>query len=142
MRCKAGRMRRGRDLSRPYVLALAGLFCVGCAPRPTAPPAEARNPNLKLALGMPPRPVTSLDPTALTVRVTDAAGTPISGAALTLHLDMPAMPMGENVVAMRETAAGRYVGTGRFTMAGAWRVTALAVKGQERAAQVFPVEVR
>ncbi len=118
------------------------LLCAGCAPHPAAPPVEARNPKLNLALGMTPRPATSLDPTALTVRVTDAAGRPVSGAAVTLRLDMPAMPMGDNAVTTHETTAGTYAGTGRFTMAGAWRVTAAAAKGPERAAQTFPVEVK
>ena len=118
------------------------LLCAGCSPRTAAPLVEARNPKLNLALGITPRPATSLDPTALTVRVTDAAGKPVSGAAVTLRLDMPAMPMGENAVATHETRAGNYTGTGRFTMAGAWRVTATAAKGPERAMQTFPVEVK
>ncbi len=137
------RREKGRGRQRPHVLVLAGLaFCAGCAPHPAAPPAEARDPNLNLALEMTPRPVTSLDPTVLTVRVTDSAGKPVSGADIILHLDMPAMPMGDNAVAVRETASGRYAGTGRFTMAGEWRVTAAAVKGSGRAVRVFPVEVR
>ena len=134
------RIRLPQNWGRGGLLLL--LLCAGCAPRPSAPPAEARDPNLHLALDTTPRSVRSLDPTVLAVRVTDAAGRPVSGAAVTLHLDMPAMAMGDNAVAARETAVGIYAGTGRFTMAGAWRVTARAVKGQERATQVFPVEVR
>lgn len=97
---------------------------------------------MNLALDMTPRPVMSLDPTALTVRIRDAAGRPVSGATVTLRLDMPAMPMGRNEVRARETMAGAYAGTGRFTMAGAWRVAVTAVKGPERASRAFPVEVR
>lgn len=118
------------------------LLCAGCAPHPAAPPVETRNPNLHLALDMTPRPPTSLDPTVLTVRVTDAAGKPVSGATVTINLDMPAMPMGRNEVKAGETRAGTYVGMGRFTMAGAWRVTVTARKRSERATQGFPVEVR
>jgi len=123
-------------------LALLLVLCAGCAPHPAAPPAEARNPNLTLELDVAPRPATSLDPTRLTVRVTDAAGKSVSGADVTLRLDMPAMPMGENAVRTRETTAGTYAGMGRFTMAGAWRVTVTASKGPERATQAFPVGVR
>jgi hypothetical protein len=118
------------------------LLCVGCAPRPAVPPVEARNPKLNLALDMTPRRAASLDPTVLTVRITDAVGKPVRGAAVTLRLDMPAMPMGDNVVTTHQTTAGTYAGTGRFTMAGAWRVTAAASKGLERATRAFPVEVR
>jgi len=116
------------------------LFCAGCAPHPAAAPRP--NPRLNLALDRAPRPPMSLDPTFLTVRVTDAAGKPVTGASVSLRLDMPAMAMGDNVVAARETAPGTYAGTGRFTMAGAWRVTASAAKGPERASRAFPVEVR
>ena len=115
------------------------VLCAGCAPRPATPP-EARNPQMNLALEMTPRLPKSLDPTALTVRVTDAGGKAVSGATVFLHLDMPAMAMGRNEVKARETQAGVYVGTGRFTMAGAWRVTVTASKGSERATQVFSVK--
>ena len=103
------------------------------------------NPKLHLALDMTPRPVTSLDPTAFRVRITDAAGQPVRGAAVTVRLDMPAMAMGDNGITTRETTAGTYAGTGRFTMAGTWRVTVTASKGPERtmrAVQAFAVEVR
>ena len=118
------------------------LLCGGCAPRPAPPPVEALNPKLRLALDRTPRPLRSLDPTALTVRVTDAAGRPVRGAAVSLRLDMPTMPMGDNGVTTRETMAGTYTGTGRFTMAGAWHVTVTAAKGPERATQAFRLEVR
>ena len=121
---------------------LLTLLCAGCAPRAAAPPAGARDPRLNLALGITPRPILSLDPAALTVRVTDAAGRPVRGATVSLHLEMPAMAMGDNVVTTRETAAGSYAGTGRFTMAGTWRVTASATQGPARTERAFPVEVR
>ena len=139
------RLRRG-GFRLPQNWGQGGIFllilCAGCAPHSAAPPAEARNPKLNLALDIRPRSVRSLDPIALTVRVTDVAGKPVRGAVVTLRLDMPAMPMGDNGVTTREMAAGIYAGTGRFTMAGAWRVTASAAKGPERAVRAFPVEVR
>ena len=121
---------------------LLSLLCAGCAPHPAAPLVETPNASLQMALELTPRPATSLDPTALTVRIRDTAGKPASGAAVTAQLDMPAMPMGRNEVALHETRAGSYCGTGRFTMAGAWRVTVTAAKGPNRAVRAFPVEVR
>lgn len=97
---------------------------------------------MNLALDMTPHPATSLDPTRLTVRITDAAGKPVREADVALRLDMPAMPMGRNEIKARETQAGIYAGTGRFTMAGAWRVTVTAVKGPQRATQAFSIEAR
>ena len=55
---------------------------------------------------------------------------------------MPAMPMGDNTQTLRETRTGEYGGTGRFTMAGAWRVTVTAARGAQQAVQEFPMEVR
>jgi len=99
-------------------------------------------PKLNLTLDALPRPPLSLDPAPLTVRVTDAAGRPVAGAAVFLSLDMPDMPMGNNVAAAREMAPGVYRATGRFTMAGKWRVTASAARGASQASRAFPVEVK
>ena len=122
------------------------LLCAGCAPSPAVPSAAGatvtRGPKMDLTLDGLPRPVLSLDPASLTVRVTDAAGRPVAGAAVSLSLDMPDMPMGNNVAAAREMAPGVYRATGRFTMAGAWRVTASAARGASRASRAFPVEVK
>ena len=98
------------------------LLLTGCASHPAATP-DAFNPRLHLALETKPAPATSLDPTAFTVHVTDAAGQPVSGAKTTVRLTMPSMAMGDNPVTMSEQAAGTYAGTGRFTMGGAWRAT-------------------
>jgi len=118
------------------------LLCSGCAPHPPAPTREEPNPHLTLALGIAPRPATSLDPTVFTVRVTDAAGKPLSGVRVEVALAMPVMEMGRNAVVMQETRAGTYIGTGRFTMAGDWRATVTASQGGEHAARNFPVQVR
>ena len=126
------------------------LLFSGCAPHPArpslggpAPPATVtRGPKLNLTLDALPRPPLSLDPAPLTVRVTDAAGRPVAGAAVFLSLDMPDMPMGNNVAAAREMAPGVYRATGRFTMAGKWRVTASAARGASQASRAFPVEVK
>lgn len=121
---------------------LLALLCVGCAPRTTPAPKDRPNPHLTLALDMTPRPVTSLDPTQFTVRIRDAAGEPVQGAAVKIDLDMPSMPMGDNTQMLREARAGEYGGTSRFTMAGAWRVAVTADLGSEHTTQVFPIRVR
>ena len=122
------------------------LLFSGCAPSPAVPSAAGttvtRGPKMDLTLDSLPRPVLSLDPAPLTVRVADAAGRPVTGAAVSLRLDMPDMPMGENVANAHESGRGVYRATGRFTMAGKWRVTASAVKGAAWAARAFPVEVK
>jgi nitrogen fixation protein FixH len=118
------------------------LIQAGCAPPPAATVRDASNPRLRLALTTTPDKPMALDPTQFTVRVTDAAGRPVRGATVTVGLAMPTMPMGDNAVALHETHSGVYAGSGRFTMAGAWRVTAAAASGQERAVQSFSTGVR
>lgn len=130
----------GRFCARGGLLSV--LICAGCAPRPAATAGDTPSPRLRLALTTTPDRPTSLDPTQLTVRVTDAAGGPVRGATVTAGLDMPTMPMGDNVIALRETRPGVYTGSGRFTMAGAWRVTAAAASGQQRATKSFSTDVR
>ena len=131
---------------RARAVLLLLLLLPGCAPRPAAPPAPpatvTRGPKLNLTLESSPRPLLSLDPVPLTVRVTDAAGRPVGGAAVSLRLDMPDMSMGENVASAHEAEPGVYRATGRFTMAGKWRVTASAARGASRASRAFPVEVK
>lgn len=125
------------------LLAFLGvLIQAGCAPPPAATVRDASNPRLRLALTTTPDKPMALDPTRFTVCVTDAAGRPVQGATVTVGLAMPTMPMGDNVVALHETEAGVYAGSGRFTMAGAWRMTAAARSGAGRAAQSFSAEVR
>ncbi len=117
------------------------LLCAGCAPH-SAPPSAAPNPRLHLTLETTPRPPTSLDPTTFTVQVTDAAGKPVSGATATAWLFMPGMDMGDDTVTLREKANGTYAGTGRFTMAGAWRVTVSVSKGADHATQSFDLTTK
>jgi hypothetical protein len=122
---------------------LLALLSSGCAPHPTTSVVQnAPNPKLAMTLEMTPRPVTSLDPTIFNVRLHDASGKPVSGAKVQISLAMPAMPMGDNTQTLRETREGEYGGTGRFTMAGAWRVTVTAASGSEQTAQTFPQSVR
>jgi hypothetical protein len=124
-------------------LFLLALLVSGCAPRPMVPTVqEAPNPKLTMALEITPHPVTSLDPTQFSVRLRDLSGKPVSGAKIQITLAMPSMPMGDNTQTLRETRAGEYGGTGRFTMAGAWRVTVTAALGREQAIHIFPQSVR
>ncbi len=118
------------------------LLCAGCTPRAATPPREALNPNLRLALVTTPSPPSSLDPTTFTVQASDTKGRPVSGATVSVRLDMPAMTMGNNEIPIMPGEAGVYVGMGRFTMAGDWRVTVTAVQGGRSATQGFPLRVR
>ena len=121
---------------------LALLLCAGCTPHPAALPREDLNPDLRLALDTTPNPPSSLDPTTFTVRASDAKGRPVSGATVSVRLDMPAMPMGDNGIGLKPGVVGAYTGTGRFTMAGDWRVTVTAAQGGRSATQGFSLRVR
>lgn len=129
-------------MKAPRLGAILLLLCAGCAPKAVEAPREAPNPNLHLALATMPRLPRSLDPAALVVRVTNRMGKPVSGAKVIVSLAMPTMDMGENKVTMNEGAEGTYAGTGRFTMAGAWRVTVSVSEGADSATQAFPLQVQ
>ena len=125
------------------VLGLAAAVCLGagCSPhlRPL-PPADTV--HWKIALSVTPGQPRQLDPARFQVQVTDSRNKPVSGAAVTTELVMPAMDMGRNAVSLRETAPGNYTGTGRFTMPGNWAATVSADKGAAHQSQAFPVSVR
>jgi Cu(I)/Ag(I) efflux system membrane fusion protein/cobalt-zinc-cadmium efflux system membrane fusion protein len=65
------------------------------------------------------------------VRLSDAGGTPISGADVSVLFYMPAMPamgMAELRVesSLKETDKGTYQGTGSLGSGGTWQVTVTA----------------
>jgi len=123
-------------------LGLGCLLCAGCASRPAALLPDQPDARLHLALQVTPVQPRQLDPTAFTVRVTDASGHPVTGASVTADLAMPTMDMGRNEVAARPGRPGSYTGTGRFTMSGAWQVAVTVRRGTEAARQSFPVNVQ
>ena len=76
----------------------------------------------------------------LRVKLTGAAGTPVTGAQVTVTFFMPAMPaMGmaamRNVTTLSEKGAGVYEGAGEIQMGGTWQVTVLATKDGQTLAQ-------
>lgn len=125
------------------VIGLAAAVCLGagCSPhlRPL-PPAETA--HWKIAFSVTPGQPRQLDPALFQVQVTDKNKKPVSGAAVTAELVMPAMDMGRNAVPLHETTPGTYTGTGRFTMPGDWEATVSADKGAAHQARTFPVSVR
>ncbi len=79
------------------------------------------------------------------VKLTDASGSPISGAEVTVTLFMPAMPaMGmaamRTPVALSDKGNGLYEGSGQLESGGTWQVTILAKKnGQTIASKQLSV---
>ncbi len=102
------------------------------APPPLAESAPEAG-ALEIALLSQPDPPRAGDNT-FEVTVRDAAGRPVSGAAVTVVLFMPAMPS-MNMPAMRSEAAllpagdGRYRGSVNVGMSGRWDVTITVVEG-------------
>ena len=140
---RAREARRSFPFRLPQYWGLGGLLlCAGCAPHPAAPAPPAAQAAWTLTFAASPPAPKSYDPAALTVRVRDAAGRPVRGAAVTLALSMPAMEMGRNEVTARETSPGVYTGTGRFTMSGDWQVAAAAAGASGRRTQMFSLKVQ
>jgi YtkA-like len=86
--------------------------------------AAAQAPRLRVDLGCQP---TEIALTYLcTLDISDAAGKPVDGAAITLSADMPSMPMAHNVRPVKaEPVAdqpGRYHGRLTLEMLGEWAV--------------------
>ncbi len=79
--------------------------------------------------------------TTFRVRITDHAGTLISGANVAASLVMPLMDMGKNQFPMKEIGGGKYEGTGEFNMAGEWEVNITATRDDKSATYRFNVAV-
>ena len=103
-------------------LLLLGVLGTGCSP--PAPTAVA----VELACA----PEASALRQRCLVRVTDRkSGRPVNGATVTLHADMPSMPLVHSVrpvTAAPGPAAGTYAGTLELEMAGRW-VVAVRIGG-------------
>jgi len=99
--------------------------------------AAAPAKKLDIAFASSPKPTKTGDNT-FEVIVKDAAGTPVTGADVSVLLFMPAMPamkMAEmrNEVKLKHVGAGKYTGTGQVMMKGIWTVT---VSVKENGAEV------
>ena len=113
----------------------------GCS-HPDNPKPPADTAHWQIGFSVTPRQPRQLDPVRFQVQVTDSKAKPVSGAAVTVQLAMPAMDMGRNAMALREAGTGTYTGTGRFTMPGGWEAAVTADKGASHQSQAFPVLVR
>jgi len=86
----------------------------------------------------PPTPHTGSN--IFRARLTDSAGSPVSGAQVTVTYVMPAMPaMGmagmRDVYTLSDKGGGLYEGPGNIKMGGTWQVTVLATKNGQTIAQ-------
>lgn len=81
-------------------------------------------------------------PQTWTIRLTDAAGTPIDDALVYLDLVMPGMPMGQQKPLAMAQGSGRYVAEGFYTMDATWQVVVHAeIAGVDHQA-TFVIEVK
>lgn len=103
-----------RCLTAFGVLGLcAGLFLVGC-PRRSEP-----QDGLSIEHEVAPRPP-RVGPARITLRVSDAAGRPLSGARVSLEGNMSHAGMRPVFGEARESEPGRYQSDLEFTMGGDW----------------------
>jgi hypothetical protein len=92
------------------------------APERTAEPGqEKRVADLTIAVSLPSEPA-KVGENPVRVRVRDASGAPVTGAAVSFSytMDMPGMTIEESRA--EERGAGIYEGSARFTMGGPWGV--------------------
>jgi len=83
---------------------------------------EAASGELRAVLLLKEAPLVAMTRIPFELQLTDAAGTPLTGASVRCDLSMPAMTMPINRPAVTEKG-GSYRGEAIFTMAGAWRAT-------------------
>jgi hypothetical protein len=91
----------------------AGLFLAGCGQRPAAPN------GVSIEHEVTPRPP-RVGPARIALRVSDAAGRPLSGARVRLEGNMSHAGMRPVFGEARESGPGRYESALEFTMGGDW----------------------
>lgn len=116
--------RQRRAYSGPLLISLilTGLLG-GCTPATPAPATHQRlqgqYADTTVTLDLPAT-VRVMEPVPLTVTLTDATGTPVADALVTIRLEMPGMAMGQQNLWAAPQPAGRYTATALYTMAGTW----------------------
>jgi nitrogen fixation protein FixH len=115
--------------------AVGGLWMVGCGERP-------QSPNWQVALELVPASPRPMEEVTFVVRIKTRADEALTGAEVEVELSMPSHRMGENRFRARETEAGVYRGTGKFTMPGEWQVEARVEKGGQRQVEEFRFDIK
>lgn len=75
------------------------------------------------------------------VKITDAAGAPVTGAEVRASLVMPLHDMGKNEYQLAPAGEGVYEGTANFSMAGEWEIILTAKAGGKTGKHTFNVQV-
>lgn len=104
-----------RALMATFVVAVVATAAASAAPLT----AQAGRFNLQLST-VPDPPVAGSN--TLTITITDG-GKPLSGAGVSLHVDMTTMPMPSDFAAAPGGRPGEYVATVNLSMAGQWQLT-------------------
>ena len=127
------------------VLLIVALL-LGCKPKPPqtsgnlageGPAGPAPNATVRMDLRIDPTPPRTDADAVFLVKLKDVAGAPLDGANVHTSLVMKEMDMGKNEFPLTDKGNGSYEGTGRFTMAGDWRVVVTAKMGSNEAVQRF-----
>lgn len=124
----------------PALLLLSVCSCNHQAPSESTilPPVT----NIAASLNCPTqiKPLTNV-PLILTLKDSQT-GKPVDGGKGMLSLAMPSMTMPMNTVHLTDTQHGIYKGTGVFTMAGSWSISAVVLLPDGREwGKSFPVKV-
>jgi len=117
--------------------ALALLLLIGCGP--DGPPQGAATAALHGAVHFDREPLTRTG-NRLRVHLTDGSGQPVAGATVMISVVMAAHGHAAAAPAAQELAGGEYLFEPvNFTMAGSWKVTVTASKGELKAEQALAV---
>lgn len=95
--------------------------------------------NLLVTFSMSPYPPAGFSQSGFEVTLTDENGKPVTDAAITLDLTMPAMPMPMNKFALESGGDGAYKANGRFTMRGLWQIEVIIERNGEKQSVFFQV---
>lgn len=116
-------------------VAATSLWLVGCAERPQAP-------NWQVELRLLPEAPRPMEDVTFAVRLRTPLGEAVTRAEVEFDLSMAGHRMGENRMRLRESEAGIYTGTGRFTMPGEWQVEVRIRKGGHQQAELFRFQIQ
>lgn len=103
-----------------FILIVLAFALFGCG-QTTIPEFTQTKDGITSVFGMSPASPAMMEPTSLSLTLTDANGQALEGAQVSYDLTMPGMTMPPNQPHASDKGQGLYLADTTFTMSGDWR---------------------
>jgi len=123
------------------IIIFVAFLLIGCSQAAITEFTQTKN-GIVAVFNMSPVSPTMMEPTILSLHLTDADSVPLEGAQVTYDLTMPGMSMPPNQPDALEINPGVYTADAAFTMSGDWRVAMTVFYNGETTTFIFDISIK